>query len=255
VQTVLAQFPDIEIPVIKVSHVRQIKQIESIIEKVAAKGGTIVHTLVDSKIRKALTKLGRQHKIVTIDLMGSLLNRLTDMLGKKPVGQPGLYRQLHQVYFDRVEAIEFGMAHDDGQKPQDLVKAEIVLIGVSRLGKTPLSMYLSVLGWKVANVPFIEGMDLPPELFQIDHLRVIGLIIDPDQLLYYRKSRQRRMGTGTTSKYADLKTIYEEIKAVRRLYQRHGFSIIDVTNKSIEASADEVIALITSRFGSESHKD
>jgi regulator of PEP synthase PpsR (kinase-PPPase family) len=92
-------------------------------------------------------------------------------------------------------------------------------------------------------------------VFQIDHRRVIGLIIDPDQLLTYRKNRQRRMGTGTTSKYADLKTIYEEVKAVRRIYQRNGFSIIDVTNKSIEASADEVIELITSRFGSDSHKD
>jgi regulator of PEP synthase PpsR (kinase-PPPase family) len=136
VQTVLAQFSDIEVPVIRVSHVRQIEQIESIVEKVAAKGGTIVHTLVDSNLRKTLTKLGRQHKVETIDLMGSLLNRLTDVLGQKPVGQPGLYRQLHQVYFDRVEAIEFGMAHDDGQKPQDLPKAEIVLIGVSRLGAT-----------------------------------------------------------------------------------------------------------------------
>lgn len=254
VHTVLAQFPEIQVPVAKVAHARQIGQIESVVKKAAERGGIIVHTLVDDTMRKALIRLGRERDVVTIDLMGGLLSRLTEMLGQKPVGQPGLYRQLHQAYLDRVAAIEFSMAHDDGQNPQDLQDADIILVGVSRLGKTPLSMYLSVLGWKVANVPFIKGMDLPPELFAIDHRRVIGLSINPDQLLFYRKVRRRRMGRLGPDKYDDPTSIDEEIGAARRIFQRHKFSIIDVTNKPIETSADEVIQLITSRFKAESHK-
>jgi regulator of PEP synthase PpsR (kinase-PPPase family) len=255
VHTVLAQFPEIQVPVAKVAHVSQIEQVESVVDKAAKRGGIIVHTLVDDNIRKALIKLGREREVVTIDLMGGLLSRLTEMLGQKPAGQPGLYRQLHQAYLDRVAAIEFSMAHDDGQNPQDLQDADIILVGVSRLGKTPLSMYLSVLGWKVANVPFIKGMDLPPELFRIDHRRVIGLGINPDQLLYYRKIRRRRMGRLGPDKYDDPISIEEEIEAARRIFRRHKFSIIDVTNRPIETSADEVIQLITSRFKAESHKD
>jgi regulator of PEP synthase PpsR (kinase-PPPase family) len=255
VHTVLAQFPEIQVPVAKVAHVRQVGQIESVVDKAAERGGIIVHTLVDDKMRKALIRLGRERDVVTIDLMGGLLSRLTDMLGEKPAGQPGLYRQLHQAYLDRVAAIEFSMAHDDGQNPQDLQDADIILFGVSRLGKTPLSMYLSVLGWKVANVPFIKGMDLPSELFTIDHRRIIGLSINPDQLLFYRKARRRRMGRLGPDKYDDPISIDEEIDAARRIFRRHNFSIIDVTNKPIETSADEVIKLITSRFKAESHKD
>jgi regulator of PEP synthase PpsR (kinase-PPPase family) len=177
------------------------------------------------------------------------------MLGQKPAGQPGLYRQLHQAYLDRVAAIEFSMAHDDGQNPQALQDADIILVGVSRIGKTPLSMYLSVLGWKVANVPFIKGVDLPPELFTIDHHRVIGLSINPDQLLFYRKVRRRRMGRLGPEEYDDPISIEEEVDAARRIFQRHKFTMIDVTNKPIETSADEVIQLLTSRFKAASHKD
>jgi regulator of PEP synthase PpsR (kinase-PPPase family) len=245
VNTVLAQFPDIEVPVIKVSNVRRMEQIEETVAEAEKSGGTIVHTLVDADLRQAMIELGEKRHVVTIDLMGSLFSRLTDVLGQSPVGQPGLYRRLHQAYFDRVAAIEFTRTHDDGQNPQDLAKAEIVLVGVSRSGKTPLATYLSVLGWKVANVPLIKGFDPPEELFQIDHRRVIGLNIEPDQLLIYRKERQRRMGQRGPDEYTNLASIYEEVEAARRVFRKHRFSVIQVTNRPIEANAAQVMEFIT----------
>lgn len=254
VHTVLAQFPESRVPVIMVAHVRQMEQIEDVVNRAAATGGTVVHTLVDARLRSALIHLAQERNVAAIDLMGDLLSRLTAVLGREPVGHPGLYRQLRQDYFERVATIEFAMAHDDGKNPLDWPLAEIVLVGVSRVGKTPLSMYLSVLGWKVANVPLIMELSLPPELFQLDCRRVIGLSIQPGQLLIHRRQRQRRLGAPGPSAYTDPATIYEEIEAARQIFQRGGFSVIDVTDKPIETSADEIIELITQRLKAEARK-
>ena len=134
VNTVLAQFPENQVEVVMVSQVRQMEEIEKVVAQAATTGGTIIHTLVDGRLRGALIRLGQERSVVTIDLMGDLLSRLTDVLGQEPVDQPGLYRQLHQPYFDRIEAIEFSMSHDDGMKLDDLSLADIVLLGVSSVG-------------------------------------------------------------------------------------------------------------------------
>jgi regulator of PEP synthase PpsR (kinase-PPPase family) len=254
VHTVLAQFPESRVPVIRVSHVRQMADIENIVAKAAASGGTVIHTLVDDLLGRALNRLGQEKSVVIIDLMGSLLSRLTEVLGRKPLGQPGLYRQLHQSYFERIEAIEFSMSHDDGMKVHDLPLADIVLVGVSRVGKSPLSIYLSVLGWKVANVPIVLELPLPPKLFEIDPCRVIGLAIEPEQLLVYRKRRQLELGLAEHSSYTDPLKIYEEVESARQMCREAGFSVISVTNKTIETIADQVIALITRRFSTDAHR-
>lgn len=251
VHTVLAQFPESDVQVITLGHVRHLEQVEDVVVQAAATGGTIVHTMVDARLRRALTRLAQEWNVAAIDLMGALLSRFTDVLGQEPVGHPGLYRQLHQAYFERVAAIDFAMAHDDGKNPEGWPQADIMLVGVSRVGKTPLSMYLSVLGWKVANVPLVMGLPPPPELFQLDRRRVIGLNIEPAQLLVHRQQRQRRLGAPGPSAYTDPAAIYEEVEAARQVFRRGGFSIIDVTDKPIETSADEIIERITRRFEGE----
>jgi regulator of PEP synthase PpsR (kinase-PPPase family) len=248
VQTALAQFPETDVPIIIVPHVREIAQIKAAVEQAANINGTIVHTLVDVDMRQSLIRLAREQNVVTIDAMGRLLSRLAQVLGQEPSGQPGLYRQLRQAYFEQVEAIEFTVGHDDGRNPHEWRLAEIVLVGVSRVGKTPLSMYLSVRGWKVANVPLLTDVPPPPELFQLDRRRVIGLTIDPGQLVAYRQQRQRRLGIPGASAYTDPFKLYEEVETARRLYRQNGFVTIDVTDKPIEESADEVIALVTRRL-------
>jgi regulator of PEP synthase PpsR (kinase-PPPase family) len=249
VQTALAQFPDHRVLVIVVGNVRQVEQIESVVARAKDSGGTIVHTLVDASLRSHLVGRAQAAGVQTIDLMGPLLRRMAEVLGREPLGHPGLYRQLHRDYFDRVAAIEFTMAHDDGKKSEGWRSAEIVLVGVSRTGKTPLSLYLSVLGWKVANAPLIPNLPPLPELFQLDPRRVVGLTIEAGQLLLHRQQRQMRLGAPGPSAYVDPNGIYEEIQNAKRVFRRGGFSVIDVTDKPIETCADEVIRLIQRQVG------
>ncbi|HAM53150.1 MAG TPA: transcriptional regulator [Nitrospiraceae bacterium] len=249
VETVLAQFPQIQVPIIKIAHVRQKEQIEDAVVEAVTTGGTIVHTLVNNDLRKALIHSGKKQNVETIDLMGPLLDRLTEVLGREPLGQAGLYRQLHQAYFDRIAAIEFTVGHDDALEPQDLSLADIVLLGVSRCGKTPLSMYLAVQGWKVANIPIVLGIPLPHQLREIDRHRVIGLSIDYEQLMIHRKRRQERMGITGPSPYTKPSMVLEELEAAQKIYKEGGFRVITVTNKPVETIADEVIGLITSSLG------
>lgn len=245
VHTVLAQFPGIQVPVITTGNVRHPEQIEQAVDQAERSRGMLVHTLVDSNLRQALTEQARAKGVPAIDLMGDLIEILSERSGREPANKPGLYRQLRRDYFERVEAIEFSMVHDDGKGVKDLPKAEIVILGVSRVGKSPLSLYLSVLGWKVANLPFVMGRPMPDELSQVNKQRVIGLTIEPGQLMLHRQERQRRLGAPGPSPYANPQAVYEEVETARRFYRRNGYTIIDVTDKPIESSADEVIRLIT----------
>jgi len=248
-RTVLAQFPEMQIPVVIVPYVKSPEQVKVAVERAAGDQGTIVHTQVDARLRHVLIEEARNRNVAAIDLMGPLLSRITHVTGQVPIGQPGLYREIHQAYYDRVEAIEFTVAHDDGKKPEDLGQAEIVLIGPSRVGKTPLSMYLSVLGWRVANVPLLREILPPPQLFEVQRERVVGLIVEPSQLVAHRELRQKRLGTGRRSSYSDTLQLHREIEEARTFYKRNGIRAVDVTDKPIEESAEEVIALITRRTG------
>jgi regulator of PEP synthase PpsR (kinase-PPPase family) len=254
VHTVLAQFPECQVPVIIVPRVRHKEQIEDVVAKAESTGSIIVHTMVDARLRHILIQLAHDQDVVCVDLMGDLLSRLTETLQQDPIGRPGLYRQLHHAYFERVTAIEYTMAHDDGQNRDGWPQAEIVLTGVSRVGKTPLSMYLSVLGWKVANVPLVKGVSPPSELFQLDRRRVIGLSIEPGQLVIHRQQRQSRLGAPGPSAYTDAAAIYEELEAAQQIFQRGGFTVVDVTDKPIETSADEIIERVTRQLRREVHK-
>jgi len=249
VQTALAQFPEVNVQIIVFSHVRTAEEIENAVSQAARNKGTIIHTLVDVDLRRTLIRQARDKNVYSIDLIGRVLHRLANVLKQEPINQPGQYWLKRQAYFERVEAIEFAIEHDDGLKPQGWPLAEIVLVGLSRVGKTPLSVYLSILGWKVANIPLLKGVPPPAELFQLDQRRIVGLIIDPGQLVLHRQQRQRRLGTSSLdSEYTNPLTLYEEVEEIHKLYRRNGFAIVDVTDKPIEESADEVIALVTRRL-------
>lgn len=244
VQTVLAQFPDSDMPVVTVGNVRRVDQIRKIVKQAKHSGGTITHTLVDARLRHTLIDLARRQGVVAIDLMGPLLDRLTGVLGHEPMGRPGLYRQFHRDYFDRVAAIEYTMAHDDGRNPHGWPQADMLLVGVSRTGKTPLSIYLSVLGYKVANLPLVPELSIPNELFRLDRPHVLGLTIRPDQLILFREQRYSRLGTPAPFDYIDPDRVREEVQRALEVFRRGRFRVIDVTDKPIEAIADEIIKLI-----------
>jgi regulator of PEP synthase PpsR (kinase-PPPase family) len=249
VETVLAQFPAPGLPVIVRNNVRTLEQVEAAVKDAGADGGTVVHTLVDGGLREALTRLGAKHGIATIDLMGPLIVQVAVQTGSKPLERPGLYRQLRKDYFERVEAIDFAVSHDDGKRPEDIPSADIVIIGVSRCGKTPLSMYLAVHGWKAANVPIIRDIPLPGELFRIDRRRVIGLSIEQHRLLEYRKKREEHMGGSGATTYSSPSAVFEELEVARKVCREGGFYVVDVTDKPIEIIADEIIKFIARNPG------
>lgn len=248
VHTVLAQFPPNSAQVITIPHVRRTAQIDEAVQRAAANHSLLVHTLVEAPLRSYLVTQAQAAGLTAIDLMGPLLEHLSQMLGQQPFGQPGLYRQLNRAYFDRVAAIDFSMAHDDGKNPAGLPRADLVLAGVSRAGKTPLSLYLAVLGWKVANVPLVPGLEPPQQLFEIDPQRVLGLTIEPGQLILMRQQRQRLLGAPAVGDYVDPLKITEELEYARAIFKRGGFSVLNMTDKPVETCADEVIRLMSGRF-------
>lgn len=250
-KTALAQFDGTEVPVEIVPHVTRQAVLEDVVTRAEANGGIIVHTLVNADLRETLQALARDHNVPAVDLIGPLLLQVARLVDQQPRGEPGLYRQLREDYFRRIEAIEFTVDHDDGRKPHELDQAEIVLAGVSRVGKTPLSMYLSTRGWKVANVPLIPRVEPPAQLFTIDRRRVVGLMIDPAQLIAYRRRRQAKLNVPGASPYVDPDALQDEVVYAKRLCRQGGFALVDITDKPIEESADEVVAHVTRRLRQE----
>jgi regulator of PEP synthase PpsR (kinase-PPPase family) len=253
-QSLLVQYPNHNISVVVIPNITNIHQLDEAIEKARQTYGIIVHTMVNAFLRQAIIDKCIDAQIRQIDLMGELASYLEEELGLLSVNVPGLFRRINAQYYQRVEAIEFSMNHDDGINPQRLFDAEIILTGVSRVGKTPLSVYMSMLGWKVANIPLVNGIPPPPELFQVDPRRVFGLSINADLLLSHRHKRISNMGPNGVINYVDPLEIKQELRYANLIFDKGGFTIINVTNKPIESSANEILNYMSQRFGYEEHK-
>jgi len=233
-----------------VVHVKQCGDLVEVLNQAKSTHGIVVHTLVDHLLRAELERLGTQMQVATVDLMGPMLGMLSNQLEIQPSEIPGQYQKERTEYFRRLDAVEFAVALDDGKKPDRLKQAEIVLLGVSRAGKTPISMYLSTQGYRVANVALVDGIPPPEELFQVDPRRVIGLYCDDDVLLEYRKNRAKRIGLGDTN-YTKYRFVAEEITYAISLYKQHKFWNVDTTHKSVEEVSEEIIKQIRRAFGKE----
>jgi hypothetical protein len=207
--------------------------------------GIVVHALFDSALRQSAHLLERELHVHSIDLIGPIVVGLIDLLEIPRSAKPDFFRHLDEDYFRRIEAIEFAVAHDDGLRPQDLGRAEIVLIGVSRTSKTPLSMYLASHGWFVANVPLVLDVDPPQTLFEVDPRKVFGLTIRPERLAMLRRVRLTRLGISGPERYADLEYVRNDLRHAHEVFQRgQTWRLIDVTGKAIEETANEVIQLL-----------
>ncbi|MBN1183468.1 MAG: kinase/pyrophosphorylase [Bacteroidales bacterium] len=254
VHSLLIQYPDNKIPVIVVPEVQTKEKIEDVVHKVKKYKGLLVHTMVNTELRNILTTACEQNQVRHIDLMGPLANYLEQELGMKSVNVAGLYRRINAQYFKRVEAIEYSLNHDDGLDTERLYDAEIILAGVSRTGKTPLSVYMSMFGWKVANVPIVYGIEPPEALFKVDPKRVFGLSININQLISQRYKRVMQLKNAINESYIDKEHVRKEIQYANLLFEKGKFTVINVTNKPIETSANEIIGMISSRFGNENTK-
>lgn len=240
----LIQFDPSKVEIHRYGGVRTSAQVRSIVTEASSTGGFIVHTLVSADMRRTVLTEGRAADVPTIDLMGPLLARLTDLLAAKPRAEPGLFQPFDTAYLQRIEAIDFTVRHDDGRNIQDLERAEIVLVGVSRTSKTPLSIYLSYRGWKVANIPLALGVEPPARLFELPKRRVVGLIVRPERLAELRRVRLEHIGTSIAG-YADLDYVSQEAAYAYQIFERRrDWPLVDVTAKPIEETAAEVISLL-----------
>lgn len=236
------------------SGIDDVEQLMVIIKQAAKDGAMLVYTLADPSMAESAKKACELWGIPSTDVLGPITEAIASHLGVSPSGlprgAPGRNFPLSEEYFRRIEAIEFTIKQDDGALPQNLQKADIILSGVSRTGKTPLSIYLAQKGYKVANVPIVMGVELPKSLFQVDPEKVFGLTINPLVLQSIRKARARSLGfrDEIRSNYSEMDYVREELEFAGRIFaQNPVWPVIEVTGKAIEETAAVVLRLYHDR--------
>jgi regulator of PEP synthase PpsR (kinase-PPPase family) len=249
VRSVLIQFPDNRVPLVVIPDVDSIQKVQSAVCRAKDTGGVIVHTMVDPLMREMLVAVCESEKVKHFDLVGGLSDYLSVLLNREPVSKPGLYRLRNIEYFRRVEAVEFTMKHDDGLNADRLARADIVLCGVSRTGKTPLSIYMGMFGWKVANVPLVPGIEPPPSLWTVDRRRVFGLTTSAPYLIAQRSNRVAQLGLSEDDDYINPRKVREELEYSYRIFRKGDFNVFNITNKPVESTANEILTRLTDSFG------
>ena len=247
----IAQFAGVEVVEHFWSLMRSRRQIDNVLAAVEANPGVVLFTLVDSDLREHLETGCRRLNVHTVPVLEPVIAALSGYLGIESNGEPGRQHALDAEYFGRIDAMHFVLTHDDGQALDTLENADVVLLGVSRTSKTPTCFYLANRGVKAANVPFVPGMPVPPEVEGLAKPVVIGLTTTPERLVEVRRNRLRMMNHDQETDYVDLETVREEVLAARRLYAKHQWPVIDVTRRSIEEVAAEVLQQLAHRFGGE----
>jgi len=204
----------------------------------------IVYTLVDLNLVEYIVKFCEEEQIPSIDLVNPLVDAVKSRTNLKPLREPGIIRKLDETYFKRVEAIEFAVKYDDGKDPRGLIKSDLVIVGISRTSKTPLSMYLANKNIKVANVPLVPEVLPPKELFEIPSKKIIGLTNTPQKLNEIRQERLKALGLSSNASYASMERILEEIDYAEQIMKKLGCPIIDVSSKAIEETAGLIINIM-----------
>jgi [pyruvate, water dikinase]-phosphate phosphotransferase / [pyruvate, water dikinase] kinase len=240
-----AQFPDQPFEEVRHPSVETVDDLLLAVNRAKGRPAVLVYTIVQPELREAMRALCRQAKLHYCDILGPPLASIAKVSGMAAQMKPGARPPLDSAYFRRMAAIEFAVKYDDGVG-DGLSEADIVLVGVSRTSKTPLSMYLGNLGYKTANVPIVKGIEPPGDLFTTDPGKVVGLTIDAARLTEIRRERARQMRSARHS-YADIVGIYEELDVAAAVHRRLGCPVIDVTELSVEETAQRVIRLVENR--------
>lgn len=250
IRAALVQYSQKEINIQRCKNVRSEEQLRVIIDECFAKRGLIAYTFASPSLRQKTAALCLEKAIPAIDFLGPLIQTLDHFFGVPSSKQVGALRQTDDMYFKRIEAIEYTVRHDDGKTLNELDKADIVLLGISRTSKTPLSIFLSHKGWKVANVPLVLGSPLPEQLLKIDQRKIVGLIIDIDSLQRIRKNRLEKFGQDAGGEYASSQHILKEIEYAEDLFkQNKRWPVFNVTERALEETASEIVRIIASRMG------
>ncbi|NBI29925.1 pyruvate, water dikinase regulatory protein [Chengkuizengella marina] len=250
VKATARQFDMTQIEIKRVGHIQYEDQIKVVMEDAYSENAVVAYTLVQPELREMMKQEAIRLGVRAVDIMGPMMQAFIDTFNNIPKQEPGLLHKMDENYFKKVEAIEFAVKFDDGRDVRGLLQAELVLVGISRTSKTPLSIFLAHKGIKVANLPLVPEVKPPKELFEIPRSKVIGLTMQPEQILRIRKERLKALGMPSGANYATLDRIIEEHKIASDLMKRVGCPIIDVTERAIEETAAIIISLHDSNLHS-----
>lgn len=225
-----------------------LSELAQIVQRARDENALLVTTLVRTEMRSAVHEMAREQDVQLVDLLGNLLGSLGHFLGVQPEGIPNRMHQTDADYFRRVEAVEFTVKADDGKEPRLLRKADIILVGVSRTSKTPLSVFLAHKGFRVSNVPIVLDQDPPPELYELDQRRIFGLMIDPESLRDIRRQRLETMRVASRTNYDDMGYILAELDWCEDIFRQHPeWPVIDVTRRAVEETAAIILRIMGER--------
>jgi regulator of PEP synthase PpsR (kinase-PPPase family) len=243
----LVQYENVQVSEHSWWLVRTPGQMARVIEGIKAHPGLVIFTLLESRIRKPLEQACRELGAPYVSALDPVMQALAGYFNRSARAEIGRQHALDEGYFDRIEAMQFTMQHDDGQSLATISQADIILVGVSRTSKTPTCMYLANRGFKVGNIPLVPGVGVPEDIFRYDKPLFVGLTREPRSLTDIRQSRLRIMNESRSVEYADVDAVREEIAESRRLFTKHGWPVIDVTRRSIEETAASIVQLFNQR--------
>lgn len=235
-----SQFPPGTFELVRLPKVSCAGSLEEAVRSAAQHACVFFYTLADPALSERMRSLTDELGLAAVDILGPAVAALSGSADVAPTGEVGAIRKTDRGYFQRIEAMEFTVKHDDGRNPEGLTEAEIVLIGVSRTSKTPLSMYLAFKGYKTANIPLMPEVEPPAELFDVDPRRIFGLTSDPDLLASIRSQRLSELGV-YARQYAEREAVLTEIESARALMRRLGCIVVRTDNRAVEETAQEII--------------
>jgi len=241
INAAITQFRRDNVRLIRIGQILTQRQVCGQLEKAEKDHSLVFFTFVDRDLAIFTEMECNKRGIDCLDLISPILRKLTNFFGHSPQGTPGLLHRVGEEYFQRMEAMEFTLKNDDGQSVSHLHEADIVLVGVSRTSKTPLAIYLSILGYKVVNIPLVKGIPLPPALLKVDPKKVVGLFLDINQLLERREVRIKTLAVDRTTAYVDYEEVKQELRWARSLCRDNKWAVMHVTGKSVEETAHEVL--------------
>tara|TARA_X000000368_G_scaffold363210_1_gene308238 strand:- start:564 stop:1385 length:822 start_codon:yes stop_codon:yes gene_type:complete len=240
-----SQFANFEYEKKEFAFVRTEQQINKIIKECSElKNSIILYTIVETKLAKYISNISQEKNIPCFGILGNLILNFSKLLNQKAIHKPSAQHVLDDEYYKRIEAIQFTMYHDDGKKLDDVVKADIVLLGVSRTNKTPTSIYLANRGYKTINIPLVLDQKIPDDLKSHNNkMCVIGLVADPERLADIRRNRVAIMNEKNIKEYTDINYIKEEVNKSKQLFKKYNWPIIDVTRRSVEETAASILKI------------
>ncbi|SDY52342.1 hypothetical protein SAMN05421736_102173 [Evansella caseinilytica] len=247
VRAAASQFDGKQINIRRIPYVEDRETVDEVMTLAMENDGIIAFTLVIPGLREYLIEEAGKKNIPLYDILSPMMMLLQRKFNKIPKNEPGLVHALDENYFRKVEAIEFAVKYDDGRDPRGILRADVVLVGVSRTSKTPLSQYLAHKRLKVANIPLVPEVDPPPELFHIPKDKVIGLTISSEKLNTIRTERLKALGLKEEANYAKFQRIEEELVHSKRIMEQLGCDVIDVSNKAVEETANIIYHMIQKR--------